>query len=88
MKPGSLPGNGALPLWTTSSRLLRLGEELTFAFRLPPGAADGGLRIYPRYLEQGEPGSAFRPGGDLGWLTKLPAESLPLTFAGGLHPLH
>ena len=59
------PATSGMPLWTTSSRLLKLGEALEFKFRLPPGVTDGGLKIYPRYLEQANPGPAFKPGGDL-----------------------
>ena len=72
-----------VPVWTTSSRLLKLGESVAFKFRLPPGVVGGGLKIYPRYLEQASPGAAFQPGGDLKWLESLPCEQPPLTFVGG-----
>ncbi|MDD4891226.1 MAG: hypothetical protein PHU85_14995 [Phycisphaerae bacterium] len=72
-----------VPIWTTSSRLLKLGESLEFKFRLPAGAENGGLRIYPQYLEQADPGPAFKPGGDLKWPERLPAEQCPLSFADG-----
>jgi len=71
------------PVWTTSSRLLKLGESLEFKFRLPPGVTSGGINIYPRYLEQASPGSAFKPGGNLKWLGSLPCEQPPLAFSGG-----
>lgn len=71
------------PVWTTSSRLLKLGESLEFKFRLSPGVASGGLKIYPRYLEQASPGSAFKPGGDLKWLESLRCEQPTLAFSGG-----
>jgi hypothetical protein len=73
-------GSVAMPVWTTSSRLLKLGESLEFKFRLPPGAASGGLKIYPQYLEQADPGAAFQPGGNLKWLERLPSEQPPLVF--------
>ncbi|MBA4387258.1 MAG: hypothetical protein C0404_04710 [Verrucomicrobia bacterium] len=70
------------PVWTTSIRLLKLGESLEFNFRLPPGVSSGGLKIYPQYLEQANPGTAFKPGGDLKWLESLPSEPQSLTFSG------
>jgi len=69
--------------WTTSSRLLKLGEKIEFAFRLPEGSESGELTVYPRYLEQAKPGKAFIPGGDLSWLRKLPWEKVPLRFTDG-----
>lgn len=78
-----MSAHSGLPLWTTSSRLLKLGESLTFRFRIPSGATDGGLKVYPQYLEQAEPGTEFTAGGDLKWLSRLPCEQLPLTFADG-----
>ncbi|MFV2068056.1 MAG: hypothetical protein ACC645_13870 [Pirellulales bacterium] len=54
---------------------------MDFRFRIPPGATDDGLRIYPQYLEQANPGKEFKAGGDLNWLARLPSERLPLTFA-------
>lgn len=72
-----------MAIWTTSSRLLKLGESLDFRFQIPPGAASGEITIYPRYLEQADPGVEFNPDGGLGWLAHLSAESLPLAFAGG-----
>ncbi|MEI6070220.1 MAG: hypothetical protein WCS31_00390 [Verrucomicrobiae bacterium] len=77
------PATSGMPLWTTSSRLLKLGEALEFKFRLPPGVTDGGLKIYPRYLEQANPGPAFKPGGDLKWMESLPSEQPSLVFSGG-----
>jgi hypothetical protein len=71
------------PLWTTSSRLLKLGESLEFKFRLPPGVTSGGLKIYPRYLEQASPDSAFKPSGDFKWLESLVSEQPHLAFSGG-----
>ncbi|MEI6168210.1 MAG: hypothetical protein WCS52_13575 [bacterium] len=72
-----------VPVWTTTSRLVKTGESLEFKFWLPPGIESGGLRIYPQYLEQGEPGLAFKPGGDLKWLECLPFQKPSLVFAGG-----
>ena len=72
-----------VPVWTTSSRLLKLGESLEFKFRLPPGVTNGGLKIYPRYLEQANPGATFKPGGDLKWLESLPSEQPPLAVSDG-----
>ena len=78
-----MSAHSGMPLWTSSSRLLKLGESLDFQFRTPSGEAGGGLRIYPRYLEQADPGMEFAAGGDLKWLARLPCEHLPLTFADG-----
>lgn len=72
-----------LPRWTTSSRLLKLGESLDFRFQLPSGMMSSELTIYPRYLEEADPGTEFRAGGDLKWLVRLPVERFPLTFSGG-----
>ncbi len=74
--------SGAPPFWTTTSRLLCLGESIEFRFHLPPGADAGQLRIYPRYLEQADPGEAFQAGGDLRWLARLPSEPAPLIREG------
>ena len=79
----ALIAHGVLPLWTTSSRLLKLGESIEFKFRLPPGVTSGGLKIHPQYLEQASPGSAFKLGGDLKWLESLPSEQPPLAFSNG-----
>jgi hypothetical protein len=78
-----LSAHSGMPLWTTTSRLLKLGETLDFRFRIPSGAADGGLRVYPRYLEQADPGTEFNAGGELKWLARLPSEQVPLAFADG-----
>lgn len=72
-----------LPLWTTSSRLLKLGESLDFRFHLPSGTMSSDLKIYPGYLEAAVPGTAFRAGGDLKWLVRLPVELCPLAFTDG-----
>ena len=76
----TLPRNAT---WTTSSRLLKIGEAIDFQFRLPPGMRAGALIIYPRYLEHGDPGKAFQAGGDLKWLERLPQTTIPLKFTGG-----
>lgn len=70
------------PQWITSSRLLKLGEVIEFQFYLPSGMESGDLRIYPRYLEQAEPGRAFSASGSPGWLEGLNCERVPLRFAG------
>lgn len=72
-----------VPVWTTSSRLIKLGESMEFKFQLPRGVTSGGLKIYPQYLEHAKPGSAFKPGGDLKWLESLPSRKPSLIFAGG-----
>ena len=69
--------------WTTSSRLLKLGEEITFNFELPICVAAPDLVIYPRYLERANPGKSFVPGGNLDWLRKLTGETLKLDFVTG-----
>ena len=69
--------------WTTSSRLLKLGESVEFRFHVPTGATTGDLKIYSRYLEESDPGTQFSPGGELNWLAALPFEQIALTFNGG-----
>ena len=79
--------NGTLkeaPQWTTGSRLLRLGETISFAFYLPIGAAGDDLEIFPKYLERARPGKAFTAGGDLTWLDALPCETHTLDFVDGM----
>ncbi|MBM3261927.1 MAG: hypothetical protein FJY97_00625 [candidate division Zixibacteria bacterium] len=71
------------PQWLTSSRLLRPGETIRFDFYLPAGCTSGELCIFPRYLEQADPGDAFRPGGSLDWIYALPCERHALSFADG-----
>ena len=56
------------PQWTTSSRLLRLGEAIDFDFFLPDHAVSNDLVVFERYLERAEPGAAFSADGDLSWL--------------------
>ena len=72
-----------MPQWTTSSRLLKLGERIEFRFFLPPGIRPGGLSIFPQYLERANPGEAFVAGGDLAWLDSLEAQHLDLAFTDG-----
>lgn len=72
-----------VPVWTTSSRLIQVGESMEFSFQLPPGVAGGGLTIYPQYLEQANPGKEFVPGGDLKWLEGLTSEQPALAYANG-----
>ena len=64
---------GPVFAWQTTSRLLRLGEQITFTFRAPPATTE--LEIFPCYLERAAPGAAFSPGGDLRWLDALESES-------------
>jgi hypothetical protein len=71
------------PTWTTSSRLLKLGETITFSFVLPATMKSGDLSVYACYLEQAEPGKAFRAGGGLEWLEILPRETFALRFVDG-----
>ncbi len=73
----------AQPQLTTSSRLLKPGETLEFQFSLPRGMSHGGLEIFPRYLEEGDPGKSFKAGGDLAWLDHRPREMHALAFADG-----
>jgi hypothetical protein len=75
---------GQRPQWTTSSRLLKLGETIEFQFYLPEGASSNPLRIFQRYLEQAEPGDAFKAGGNLDWVNALPSEEHALTFTDGV----
>lgn len=70
--------HSACPQWTTSSRLLRIGESITFTFHLPTDTSGGSLSVFPRYLEQAKPGKAFRAGGALDWLDALPSETISL----------
>lgn len=69
--------------WTTSSRLLKLGEEIELHFYLPESMQAEELTIFPNYLERAEPGDAFVPGGDLRWLDGLPSEVHRLEFVNG-----
>ena len=78
------PAAGRLePQWTTTSRLLKLGEEIVFTFQLPGGVASKDLVVYPQYLERSDPGKAFVAGGDLGWVRRLKAEKIRLRFEDG-----
>ena len=76
-------GHSARPQCSTSSRLLKLGEAIEFHFYLPDGIPAESLTIFPRYLEQAQPGNEFRPGDNLSWLDELPSETIELSFAGG-----
>ncbi len=66
------------PQLTTTSRLLKLGESITFRLHVPEGADAGDLEIFPRYLERAKPGQRFVAGGDLDWLDAIPSETLPI----------
>ena len=57
-----------MPQWTTSARLLKLGEAIDFRFFLPAGASSGEFRTFPKVLERAEPGDKFRADGGLGWV--------------------
>ena len=72
-----------MPQWTTSSRLLKLGESIEFEFFLPFGIHSESLSIFTRYLERANPGEAFTAGGDLAWLDGLEEERLDLKFDDG-----
>ncbi len=74
---------GQPPQWTTSGRLLKLGETISFEFSALPDAKPGKLIIYPRYLESANPGRSFKAGGSLDWIKKLPSETISLDFANG-----
>ncbi len=71
------------PLLTTSARLLKLGESIELRLSGIPGANLTSLRVFPRYLEQAKPGRAFRAGGDLNWVNRLPSEQLTVRLAAG-----
>lgn len=74
---------GTETMVTTSARLLKLGEAIEFRLKASPGVAYSPLRIVPRYLEQANPGRAFRAGGDLAWVNRLPSESLSVRMEAG-----
>jgi hypothetical protein len=74
---------GFMMKWTTSGRLLKLGEAIEFHFSLPAGTGSGDLTIFPRYLESAYLGDVFVAGGDLGWLDAIASERFTLTFADG-----
>ena len=85
------------PQWITGPRLMRLGESLVLQFYVPAGMEAENVEIFPRYLEQAEPGPAFRPAGGLDWIESLPCESLSLSLSSAgkasitytpLHPGH
>ena len=67
-------------LMKTSSRLLKLGEEIQFTLSAPTGIPVSSLSVYPRYLETAAPGAAFTPGGDLKWIESLPSETMAVTL--------
>jgi hypothetical protein len=69
------------PQWTTGPRLLKLGEGFEFDLFLPAGMDAEDVTVYPRFLEQANPGDAFVADGDLSWLDSLPAERVKLTFS-------
>jgi len=69
--------------WTTTSRLLKLGEEIVFKFQLPGGVSADDLVVYPQYLERANPGKAFVASGDLSWVRRLKGEKIKLRFEGG-----
>ena len=69
--------------WTTTSRLLKLGEEITFTFQLPSGVTADDVVVYPQYLERANPGKTFVAGGGLGWVRRLRSERIKLRFADG-----
>ena len=71
------------PQLTTTSRLLELGESVTFEFHLAEGTEAGPLHIFPRYLERARPGKRFTAGGSLDWLDSLTHEIHALRFADG-----
>ena len=73
----------AMPQWTASSRLLKLGESIEFEFFLPSGVEPENFSIFPQYLERANPGEAFTAGGDLAWLEGLEEERLDLRFSNG-----
>ena len=75
--------HSARPQWSTSSRLLQLGEAIEFYLHLPDGMSAENLTIFPRYLERAQPGNDFEPGDNLSWLDELPAETIELTFVDG-----
>ena len=60
---------------------MRLGESLVLQFYVPAGMEAENVEIFPRYLEQAEPGPAFRPAGGLDWIESLPRESLSLSLS-------
>ena len=76
-------GLASQPQWLTGPRLLRLGEDIEFRFSVPDGGRGHELLVYPRYLEQTEPGATFTAGGSLEWVKTLPAEVLELDFVDG-----
>jgi len=68
---------------TAGPRLLKLGEKIDFQFSLASGEEAGEFRIFPRYLEQADPGDSFTAGGDLEWVNSLPSERLAVRFLNG-----
>jgi len=71
------------PQLTTTARLLRCGESITFTLSVPDGLGPGDVRVFPRYLERATPGRAFAAGGTLDWLDTMPSEKLAPVFVGG-----
>lgn len=71
------------PQWLTGSRLLRMGESIEFRLFLPAGMPAGVLEVFPDYLRQAAPGTAFCSGGGLAWVDGQEPRSLPLSFHDG-----
>ncbi len=81
--PTSVGASPSEPQLITSARLLKLGEEITLTFRVPPQVTDSELEIFPRYLESADPGSRYRAGGNLDWINALPHETVPVNAVDG-----
>jgi hypothetical protein len=71
------------PQWSTSSRLLRLGETIEFHFYLSNDVSTDNVSIYPRYLELAQPSGDFKADDGLSWLDRLPSETIKLDFSNG-----
>lgn len=72
------------PQWTTSSRLLKLGERIQYRLYLPAGIDPGTLEVFPRFLESATVGDAFDPhNGEKPWLDQQTGERIEVRFQNG-----
>ena len=72
------------PQIITTSRLLHIGESISFRFFLPDGLDrldNNAVTVFPRYLEQANP-NLYKLGGRLAFLSSLPQEHYRIRFNG------
>jgi hypothetical protein len=77
------PADRSVAQWITGPRLLKLGEEITFDFFVPPGAEVGRLEVFTKYLGRGTELAQTSDEPPLAWLDSLPRETHELRFNNG-----